>query len=139
MTDTPGAFPFETFVHAGEVLAVVVRAGARPAATAFATDPEASLQLGYIVSPAGREIPRHVHHPPVRTVTRSAEVLVIDSGACEMDLYGADLTPVATVALNMGDVALLLRGGHGFRMTADTVILEIKQGPYPGLGEKEHF
>ncbi len=137
MSDTP--FPFETYSHAGEVVAVVVRAGVRPAATAFATDAEASLQLGFIVSPAGREIPRHVHRPPVRTVTRSAEVLVVDSGTCEMDLYGDDLTPVATVALNTGDVALLLCGGHGFRMTDDTVILEIKQGPYPGLDEKEHF
>ncbi len=133
------AFPVETFVHDGTVVALVVRAGARPAATAFATAAEATLQLGFIVSPAGREIPRHVHLPPVRTVTRSAEVLVVESGACEMDLFGDDLTPVATVALRAGDVALLLAGGHGFRMTEPTVLLEVKQGPYPGPSEKRHF
>ena len=133
------ALPVETFRHDGEVVAVVVRAGARPAATAFVTDTEASLQLGFIVSPAGREIPRHVHRPPVRTLARSAEVLVVESGTCEMDLYGDDLAPVATVVLRTGDVALLLRGGHGFRMTEDTVLLEVKQGPYPGPDEKQHF
>jgi len=31
----------------------------------------------------------------------------------------------------------LVGGGHGFRMQEDTVLLEIKQGPYLGLGEKE--
>ena len=30
-------------------------------------------------------------------------------------------------------------GGHGFCMLEDTVLLEIKQGPYTGLEEKEHF
>lgn len=133
------AFPVETFCHDGTVVALVVRAGARPAATAFATTGDATLQLGFIVSPAGREIPRHIHRPPVRTVTRSAEVLVVESGACEMDLFGDDLTPVATVALRPGDVALLLAGGHGFRMTEPTVLLEVKQGPYPGLDEKRPF
>jgi hypothetical protein len=39
----------------------------------------------------------------------------------------------------VGDVVVLLDGGHGFRMLEDTVLLEIKQGPYSGLGEKEQF
>jgi hypothetical protein len=56
-----------------------------------------------------------------------------------MDLYDDDLTFLTTVALGPGDLALLLRGAHGFRMTDDTVLLEIKQGPYPGLDEKVHF
>ena len=133
------ALPVETFRHDGEVIAVVVRAGARAGATAFVTDAEASLQLGFVVSPAGREIPRHIHRPPIRTVARTAEVLIVESGTCEMDLYGDDLAPVATVVLRTGDVALLLRGGHGFRMTEDTVLLEVKQGPYSGLDEKRHF
>ena len=30
-------------------------------------------------------------------------------------------------------------GGHGFRMIEDTVLFEIKQGPYGGPAEKERF
>jgi hypothetical protein len=38
-----------------------------------------------------------------------------------------------------GDVMVLVAGGHEFRMREDTVLLEIKQGPYPGVAEKERF
>jgi hypothetical protein len=34
---------------------------------------------------------------------------------------------------------IMVGGGHGFRMTEDTVLLEVKQGPYPGVQEKERF
>ena len=34
---------------------------------------------------------------------------------------------------------LMIDGGHGFRMLEDTVFLEVKQGPYTGVDEKERF
>jgi len=34
---------------------------------------------------------------------------------------------------------LMVTGGHGFRMLENTVFLEVKQGPYTGLEEKERF
>jgi hypothetical protein len=46
---------------------------------------------------------------------------------------------VATRELREGDILLLVDGGHGFRMLEDTVFVEIKQGPYTGLDEKERF
>jgi hypothetical protein len=46
---------------------------------------------------------------------------------------------VAPRELNVGDVMLMVGGGHGFRMLEDTVLLEIKQGPYTGENEKERF
>jgi hypothetical protein len=33
----------------------------------------------------------------------------------------------------------MVGGGHGFHMLEDTVLLEVKQGPYTGIDEKEHF
>ena len=41
--------------------------------------------------------------------------------------------------LKVGDVMLMVGGGHGFRMLEDPVLLEIKQGPYMGEDEKERF
>jgi hypothetical protein len=38
-----------------------------------------------------------------------------------------------------GDIILMVNGGHGFRMIEDTVFLEVKQGPYTGIDEKERF
>ena len=46
---------------------------------------------------------------------------------------------VATRELRQGDVMLMIAGGHGFRMLEDTILLEIKQGPYTGIDEKERF
>ena len=34
---------------------------------------------------------------------------------------------------------IAVAGGHGFRVFEDTVLLEVKQGPYPGEAEKERF
>lgn len=118
---------------------LVVRDGPLPDHTTFLTAPDHALQLGYIVYPAGHEIPRHTHKPIVRTLTGTAEVLVVKQGRCELDVYDADAALVETVTLATGDVVLLLAGGHAFRMLEDTVLMEIKQGPYPGPDEKAHF
>ena len=54
-----------------------------------------------------------------------------------LDIFNDDQQLIATRELRTGDVVILVNGGHGFRMQEDTVLLEIKQGPYLGLGEKE--
>jgi hypothetical protein len=46
---------------------------------------------------------------------------------------------VASRELRSGDITLMVGGGHGFRMQEDTVFLEVKQGPYTGIDEKECF
>jgi hypothetical protein len=56
-----------------------------------------------------------------------------------MDIYDDDRRLVATRELRKGDIMLMVGGGHGFRMLEDTVLLEVKQGPYTGLDEKERF
>ncbi len=138
MTGLPG-----TDVHpiatGGRLYALVVRAAEAPGETTFFTQPEHALQLGLIVHPAGHAIPRHMHRPVARTLSGTSEVLVLRSGSCEMDVYDDHDVLIETVTLGAGDVALLLCGGHGFRMTEDTVILEVKQGPYAGPDEKRHF
>ena len=56
-----------------------------------------------------------------------------------IDIYDDDRQLVATRELQTGDIMLMVGGGHGFRMLEDTVFLEVKQGPYTGLEEKERF
>jgi hypothetical protein len=55
------------------------------------------------------------------------------------DIYSDERELIASRELCEGDVILLVAGGHGFRMLQDTVLLEIKQGPYTGIEEKERF
>jgi hypothetical protein len=127
-------------VRSGDaLLCYIIRRGSVPSATEFVTAPEATLQVGYVVHPRGHEIARHMHRPQERLISDTAEVLLIQRGRCEMDVYDSSRHLVATREVRAGDIVVLLDCGHGFRMLEDTVLLEIKQGPYAGPGEKEHF
>ncbi|MEA2203903.1 MAG: hypothetical protein QOE77_679 [Blastocatellia bacterium] len=130
----------ESIVANGKLLAYVVKAAAGdPEETTFVTPPERNLQVGFIAHLAGEEISRHSHGAVERTISGTSEVLVVRQGRCEVDIYDSDHTLVATRELCIGDVLILFEAGHGFRMLADTVFLEIKQGPYRGFLEKEQF
>jgi len=120
-------------------LAYIIRASFLPERTTFVTPPEYNQQVGYVVYPAGGEIARHIHLPLKRHLTGTAETLVVRKGHCLIDIYNETHTLIATRDLYAGDVMLMVSGGHGFRILEDTVLLEIKQGPYTGLEEKERF
>jgi hypothetical protein len=120
-------------------LAYIVRAGFSPKETTFLTPPEFKQQVGFIVYPRGAEIARHLHLPLERRLVGTSEALVVRTGRCLIDVYSDDRVLVATRELRQGDVMLMVGGGHGFRMLEDTVLLEVKQGPYTGMVEKERF
>ncbi len=121
------------------LLAYVVRADATAATTSFITGDEASFQTGFVVYPAGGFVVPHLHLPVVRTVVGTSELLIVRKGRCIVDMYGDDRALVASRELGTGDLVISLGGGHGFRMLEDTVLLEVKQGPYGGQAEKERF
>lgn len=131
--------PLERIASGDETLAYLVRAGHRPEETSFVTEPELIQQVGFVVYPAGGAIERHFHHPVERRVVGTPEVLVVRSGRCEIDLYDEQRELIATRELAAGDVIVIVAGGHGLRMLEDTILLEVKQGPYPGASEKECF
>ncbi|HEV7666695.1 MAG TPA: hypothetical protein VGQ62_24390 [Chloroflexota bacterium] len=129
----------ETIQDDGVVLAYVIRGGTAPTKTTFLTPDDCNLQVGHVVYPAGGEIARHIHLPIERHLVGSNEVLVMQQGRCSVDVYTADQRLVATRELQVGDIVIAVNGGHGFHVLEDTVLLEIKQGPYPGGAEKERF
>lgn len=120
-------------------LAYIIRGELIPTKTTFLTPPEFKQQVGFVVYPAGGEIQRHVHRPLERHLIGTSEVLIVRKGRCEIDIYTDDRKLVATRELRKGDIMLMVGGGHGFRMLEDTVLLEVKQGPYTGIDEKERF
>lgn len=138
--DPSPSIPWIEIVSAGgQQLAYIVRGGHLPDATTFITPTTFKQQVGYVVYPAGGQIKRHTHRPLERHLIGTSEVLVVLKGLAEIDVFDDDHNLVATRELHAGDVMLMIGGGHGFRMLEDTVFLEIKQGPYTGLDEKEQF
>ena len=131
--------PVEQIIWKDKPLAYIIRAEMAPGKTTFLTPSELNLQVGFVVYPAGGEVARHLHRPLERHIVGTSEVLVVIEGRCQMDIYDDDRRLVATRELRKGDIMLMVGGGHGFRMLEDTVLLEVKQGPYTGLDEKERF
>lgn len=118
---------------------IIAKASLSPKETKFLTNDDNNVQLGYIVYSKGKEIKRHKHLDIERTIRGTSEVLIIKNGKCEIDIYDIQNELIGTRQLNKGDVVVLLAGGHGFRLLEDTVLIEIKQGPYFGYNEKEYF
>jgi Mannose-6-phosphate isomerase len=120
-------------------LAYVVRADATETTTSFFTGADATFQAGFVVYPAGGAVVPHVHLPVVRTVVGTSEVLMVRQGRCIVDVYGEDRSLIASRELTAGDLVIFVGCGHGFRMIEDTVLFEIKQGPYNGQSERERL
>ncbi len=120
-------------------LCYIIRAALVPERTTFLTPPEFKQQVGFIVYPSGGEVKRHMHLDIERNLRGTSEVLIVKRGHCLMDVYNQEKQLVVTRELFEGDLMLMVGGGHGFRMLEDTILLEVKQGPYLEVEEKEHF
>lgn len=123
----------------GKTLAYILKADKFPDKTTFFSKSEANLQVGCVVYGDNSEIPKHLHKPVKRNLDRTEEVLILREGKCILDIYNNNKEKVTSRNLSSGDVIILVAGGHGFRVTKKTVLLEIKQGPYFGVEEKERF
>jgi len=131
--------PIEHITWNGKPLAYIIRAEMNPEKTTFLTPPEFNLQVGFVVYPERGVIARHIHLPLQRHIEGTSELLVVKKGRCQIDIYNNNRELVATRGLQEGDIILIVGGGHGFQMLEDTVLLEVKQGPYTGMDEKERF
>jgi mannose-6-phosphate isomerase-like protein (cupin superfamily) len=123
----------------GQTLCYIIRGDTRPTDTTFITPPEAKQQVGFIVYPKGGVISRHIHRPLERHIIGMSEVLVVRSGHCQIDVYDEQENLVTAQNLYENDVVVMVGGGHGFQIKEDTVLLEIKQGPYLGAEDKKLF
>jgi hypothetical protein len=129
----------ERILWDGKPLCYVIRASIKPEETTFLTPPEFKQQVGFVVYPSGGAIVPHLHLPLERHLVGTSEVLIIKRGRCLLDVYNDNKELVATRELREGDLMLMVGGGHGFRMLEETVFLEVKQGPYLNVDEKERF
>lgn len=131
--------PIEHVTWHGQFIATILRHNFRPTKTTFVTPDAYYQQTGLVVYPAGGIIKRHLHLPLQRHLIGTPEAILVREGCVEVQLYALDRTPLGTWVLEQGDLIVLAGGGHGFRCREDTILLEVKQGPYTGLQEKELF
>lgn len=129
----------EQIVFRGRILAIILRAAYKSDGIQFFTPNEFSQQLAYMNRPKAYVIAPHVHNAVPREVEFTKEVLFIKSGCVRIDFYDDKQNYLESTILNTGDVVLLAFGGHGFEMLEASEIIEVKQGPYVGDGDKIRF
>ncbi len=129
----------EKIVNHGIILALILRSSFHSEGIEFFTPDDFSQQLAYMNRPKGYVIAPHVHNAVARTVQYTKEVLFIKSGSVRVDFYDENQIYIESRILNSGDVVLLSHGGHGFEMLESSEIIEVKQGPYVGEGDKTRF
>jgi mannose-6-phosphate isomerase-like protein (cupin superfamily) len=139
MSKLPGEASVER-IEAGEcLLAIIVRSSFSEPGVNFFTPDNLSQQLAFIKHPVGRLIEPHIHNPVQREVLFTQEVLVIKKGALRVDFYDGSRNFMESRVLMAGDVILLAEGGHGFEVLEELEMIEVKQGPYAGDGDKTRF
>ena len=119
--------------------AIILRTQYRAAGIQFFTPDEFSQQLAYMSHKKGKEITPHIHRSVKREVLFTQETLFIRKGKLQVDFYREDQTFIESRILERGDVILLIKGGHGFKVLEDLEMFEVKQGPYAGDEDKIKF
>jgi len=107
--------------------------------TEFVTPNDMQMQFGIIVSPQGEEILPHRHKEKARSITGTTEFLLLKNGSCYADFYDKSNTLIQSIKLNKGDMLLIFGGAHGFRSKTEFKFIEVKQGPYLGVDDKERL
>lgn len=123
----------------GLLLALILPNAFRDPGIHFLTPGDLSQQLAYMRHPAGKVIEAHVHNPVPREVHYSQEVLLIRKGRLRVDFYDEERCYLESRILEAGDTILLITGGHGFEVLEEVEMIEVKQGPYVGEGDKTRF
>ena len=129
----------EHIKNGSQLLAVVVPADYTTTTVEFVTDPANSQQLGVLFHKGGDTIAPHAHRSQERIIYDTQETLIIRKGKVRVNFYSDQQDFLQARVLASGDIVLLISGGHGFEMIEDTLMVEIKQGPYIGDKDKVRF
>jgi mannose-6-phosphate isomerase-like protein (cupin superfamily) len=129
----------EKITQQKETLAMIVRSSFAQPGINFFTPNDYSQQLAFMSHPKGKEIQPHIHKKVQREVHFTQETLFIRKGRLQVDFYSDDQAFLESRILEAGDVILLIKGGHGFKVLEDLEMFEVKQGPYAGDEDKIKF
>ncbi|MDP3791554.1 MAG: hypothetical protein Q8R38_05890 [Candidatus Omnitrophota bacterium] len=123
----------------GSLIAIILPSRIDTKGATFFTPPEFSQQVGLLRHRKGAQVKPHVHKLVKRRIERTQEVLHVKKGKVAVYLYDEKERCLGTRILKKGDTILLASGGHGVEVLKDSLMLEIKQGPYAGVDDKEYF
>lgn len=108
----------------------------------FITSPELPMQIGVLRTKPAETVQNHIHKIRNRqTKSISNEFHMIVHGKAFVSLFNSAKNLVAKELLVPGMFCALFNGGHGYEfLKDDTIMLEVKTGPYSSAeDDKEKF
>lgn len=116
------------------ILAIILKNGDFAEGLHFYTKDSDFVQVSTWNYNAGKITIPHTHKLCERTANRTQEIIFVKSGSMKTKIYNDQDEFVKGIILRMGDVAVILAGGHSYEILENnTQILEMKNGPYLGL------
>ena len=129
----------EKIIYKKDVYALIIRSNKQYKSTGvnFVTQKKDLLQLGFISHKKNHIIKPHIHKKNKRIISYCTEVLLIKKGILKIQFYNEKKINInKDKKIYKNDIIILFKGGHGFEVTKDCEIIEIKQGPYKEKSDK---
>lgn len=123
----------------GAIIAIIIFADYEVQGITFVTPQEFSLQLGHMTRPKDYKVAPHAHNPVHRETLGTQEVLFIKKGRIRVDFYSYAQQYLESRELSAGDLILLAGAGHGIKVLEETMIVEVKNGPFIEGADKGRF
>lgn len=99
----------------------------------FFSEDKDFLQVGSWRYEEGTKLKAHIHNTVPREVTRTQEFVFVVKGSLKASLYDDDEIFIEDVIVKEQEALVLFAGAHGYEILEDdSIILEVKNGPYPG-------
>lgn len=114
----------------GSLIAILFKYSDLEKGTNFYTDNELPFQFATMQRSKGELVRIHKHKQRKNLVESTTEVLIIKSGFIKVTLLSDKKELISEVELKSNDLIILYKGYHGIKFVEDTIMFEIKQGPY---------
>jgi len=124
---------YKKIVDNGKEYAILIDGNNLPEGLKFYTDDGKFIQAASWNYIKGHKTKPHAHKICKRTSDITQEFIFVKKGCIEVTIYNDDNKVIATETLKQGECILIFAGGHKYHILEDAEVLEIKNGPYPGL------
>ena len=126
----------KSFVVDGELRAFVLEVADAKPGVAFFSEDAWPMQVGIMQWPGGHVSRPHRHNSRNHQVTITSEALIVWSGQTDVILFDNLGHQAEVIHLSAGSVCIMFGGSHGIVVNDESIITELKQGPYDGTQDK---
>jgi cupin fold WbuC family metalloprotein len=118
----------------GNKLAILIDRNNIPNGLHFYSEEHDNIQVGTWHYNTGTLLPAHNHNFVIRELNRTQECVIPLCGSVQVELYDEQDEFVTEFKLDVKSVLICFAGGHKYRILEEnTVCIEVKSGPYPGV------